>query len=70
MQSKEYVVMDILNTWNYPVSSFLRLPTPLYTEREKDTVIITVFYFTGDCDEEDRANRVDKGEWRLGGGVR
>ena len=51
---------------NYPVSSFLRLLTPLYTEREKETVIIPVFSFTGDCGEEDRANRGDKGDWRLG----
>ena len=28
-------VMDILDTWNYPVFSFLGLLTPLYTEREK-----------------------------------
>ena len=47
--------MDLHDTWNYPVSSFLRLLTPLYTEREKETVIIPVFYFTGDCGEEDRA---------------
>ena len=45
--------MDIHDMWNYPVSSFLRLLTPLYTEREKQTVIIPVFYFSG---EEDRAN--------------
>ena len=68
--------MDIPDMWNYPVS---RLLTPLYTEREKETVIIPVFYFTGDCGEEDRANRGDwgtrgRGEMRetgeLGRGVR
>ena len=26
-------------------------------------MIITVFYFTGDCGEEDRVNRGDKGDW-------
>ena len=30
--------MDIPNNWNYPFSSFLRLLTPLNTEREKETV--------------------------------
>ena len=55
--------MDLHDTWNYPVSSFLRLLTPLYTERKKEIVIIPVFYFTGDCGEEDRANRGDKGDW-------
>ena len=40
--------------WNYPVSSFLRLLTSLYTESEKATVNIPVFYFTGDCGEEDK----------------
>ena len=54
----QYVVMDIHDMWNYPVSRFLRLLTHLYTEREKETVIIPVFNFTGD---EDRANRGDKG---------
>ena len=52
--------MDILDTWDYPVSSFLRLLTPLYTEREKNCV----YYFTGDCGEEDRAYR---GDWETGG---
>ena len=42
--------------WNYPLS---RLLTLLYTEREK-TVIIPVFYFTGDCGEKERG---DKGNW-------
>ena len=54
--------MDIPDTWNYPVSSFLRLLTPLYTEREQETVIIPVLYFTGDCGEGDWANRGDYGE--------
>ena len=53
--------MDILDMWNYPVSSFLRLLTPLYTEREKETVIIPVLNLTGDCGEEDRVNGGDKG---------
>ena len=56
--------MNIHDTWNYPVPSFLRLLTPLYTEREKETVIILVFYYTGDCGEEDRANRGGKGDLR------
>ena len=56
--------MDIHDMWNYPVSSFLRSPTPLYTEREKETMIIPVFYFTGDRGEEDRAKRGEKGgDW-------
>ena len=48
--------------WNYPMSSFLRLImiTPPYTEREKKTVIISVFHFTGECGKEDRASRQDK----------
>ena len=57
-----YVVTDIHDIRNYPVSSFLRLLTLLYTEREKQTVIIPVFYFTGDCGEEDRVYRGEKGE--------
>ena len=40
--------MDIHDIWNYPVSSFLRLLTPLYTERKNEKVIIPVFYFTGE----------------------
>ena len=44
--------MDILDMWNYPVSSFFRLLTPLYTEREKETVNIPVFYFNGDGGDE------------------
>ena len=46
--------MGILDVWNYPVSSFLRLLTPLYTEREKETVI-------GDCGEENRGDEGDRG---------
>ena len=50
--------------WNYPVSSFLRLLTPLYTETEKETVnIIPVLYFAGDCGEEERVNGGDMGDW-------
>ena len=33
----------IHDMWNYPVFSFLRLLTLLYTEREKETVIIVSF---------------------------
>ena len=58
--------MDILDTWNYPVSCFLRLLTPLYTEREKETVMVPVFYFTGDFGEEDRANRETRETGELG----
>ena len=49
------------------MSSFLRLLTPLYTEREKETVINPVIYFTRDCGEEERANRGDKGDWETRG---